>query len=393
MENLLSERIKSTPPSFIRSILKTASDPDIISFAGGLPNPVSFPQEALLESMQRIVKTYGDNLFQYSITAGLPELRQYIADRYNKKFGMKLNMDHVLITTGSQQALDLISKVLLNEGDGVIVEKPSYLGAIQAFSQYQPTFYPVDLTENGLDIGQLKAALQNNVKFLYAIPDFQNPTGLTYSAENRDRVYEIIKEYDVVLVEDDPYGELRFDGERLPYIGAGRLPNSILLGTFSKTVTPGMRTGFIISQNTELLKHISVAKEASDLHTNIFSQYLIWDYLEHNDYDAHIEKIRQLYKTQAQAMVNAMEKYFPKTVTYTKPHGGMFLWVTLPEGVSAMKLFPKALENKVAFVPGDPFYINKKDTNTMRLNYTNADCQTIEEGIRKLGALLTNALS
>lgn len=393
MENLLSERIKSTPPSFIRSILKTASDPDIISFAGGLPNPVSFPQEELLESMQRIVKTYGDSLFQYSITAGLPELRQYIANRYNEKFGMKLNMDHVLITTGSQQALDLISKVLLNTGDGVIVEKPSYLGAIQAFSQYQPTFYPVDLTENGLDIGQLKAALQNNVKFLYAIPDFQNPTGLTYSAENRDRIYEIIKEYDVVLVEDDPYGELRFDGERLPYIGAGRLPNSILLGTFSKTVTPGMRTGFIISQNTELLKHISVAKEASDLHTNIFSQYLIWDYLEHNDYDAHIEKIRQLYKTQAQAMVNAMDKYFPKTVTYTKPHGGMFLWVTLPEGVSAMELFPKALENKVAFVPGDPFYINKKDMNTMRLNYTNADCQTIEEGIRKLGALLTKALS
>lgn len=393
MENLLSERIKSTPPSFIRSILKTASDPDIISFAGGLPNPVSFPQEELLESMQRIVKTYGDSLFQYSITAGLPELRQYIANRYNEKFGMKLNMDHVLITTGSQQALDLISKVLLNTGDGVIVEKPSYLGAIQAFSQYQPTFYPVDLTENGLDIGQLKAALQNNVKFLYAIPDFQNPTGLTYSAENRDRIYEIIKEYDVVLVEDDPYGELRFDGERLPYIGAGRLPNSILLGTFSKTVTPGMRTGFIISQNTELLKHISVAKEASDLHTNIFSQYLIWDYLEHNDYDAHIEKIRQLYKTQAQAMVNAMDKYFPKTVTYTKPHGGMFLWVTLPEGVSAMELFPKALENKVAFVPGDPFYINRKDMNTMRLNYTNADCQTIEEGIRKLGALLTKALS
>lgn len=393
MENLLSERIKSTPPSFIRSILKTASDPDIISFAGGLPNPVSFPQEELLESMQRIVKTYGDSLFQYSITAGLPELRQYIANRYNEKFGMKLNMDHVLITTGSQQALDLISKVLLNTGDGVIVEKPSYLGAIQAFSQYQPTFYPVDLTENGLDIGQLKAALQNNVKFLYAIPDFQNPTGLTYSAENRDRIYEIIKEYDVVLVEDDPYGELRFDGERLPYIGAGRLPNSILLGTFSKTVTPGMRTGFIISQNTELLKHISVAKEASDLHTNIFSQYLIWDYLEHNDYDAHIEKIRQLYKTQAQAMVNAMDKYFPKTVTYTKPHGGMFLWVTLPEGVSAMELFPKALENKVAFVPGDPFYINRKDMNTMRLNYTNADCQTIEEGIRKLGALLDKALS
>lgn len=388
MEHLLSDRIKATPPSFIRSILKTAADPDIISFAGGLPNPVSFPQEELLASMERIVETYGDSLFQYSITAGLPELRQYIANRYNEKFGLNLTIDHILITTGSQQALDLISKVLLNEGDGVIVEKPSYLGAIQAFSQYQPAFYPVDLTENGLDIGQLKEALQNQVKFIYAIPDFQNPTGLTYSAENREEICEFLKEHDIVLVEDDPYGELRFDGERLPYIGAGKLPNSIVLGTFSKTVTPGMRTGFIISQNTELLKHISVAKEASDLHTNIFSQYLIWDYLEHNDYDQHIAKIRELYKKQAQAMISAMDKYFPKTVTYTKPHGGMFLWVTLPEGVSAMELFPKALENKVAFVPGDPFYINMKNVNTMRLNYTNADSQTIEEGIRKLGELL-----
>lgn len=388
METLLSDRIKATPPSFIRSILKTAADPDIISFAGGLPNPVSFPQEELLVSMKRIVKAYGDKLYQYSITAGLPELRQYIADRYNKKFGLDLTMDHILITTGSQQALDLISKTFLNKGDGVILEKPSYLGAIQAFSQYQPTFYPVELTENGLDIEQLKLALRNQVKLIYTIPDFQNPTGLTYSAENRNNVWEILKENEIVLIEDDPYGDLRFDGERLPYIGAGRLCNSILLGTFSKTVTPGMRTGFIISQNTDLLKYISVAKEASDLHTNIFSQYLILDYLEHNDYETHIAEIRKLYKAQAQAMVAAMDRYFPETVKYTKPHGGMFLWVTLPEGVSALSLFPKALEKKVAFVPGDPFYINMKNTNTMRLNYTNADSQAIEEGIRRLGDLL-----
>lgn len=388
MECLLSDRIKSTPPSFIRNILKTAADPDIISFAGGLPNPVSFPQKEFLVSMERIVNTYGSNLFQYSLTAGLPELRQYIANRYNTKFGLKLNIDNILITTGSQQALDLISKVLLNTGDGVIVEKPSYLGAIQAFSQYQPTFYPVELTENGLNIEQLKVVLQNNIKFIYTIPDFQNPTGLTYSAENRNSIFEILKEYKIVLIEDDPYGELYFDGERLPYIGAGKLPNSILLGTFSKTVTPGMRTGFIISQNTELLKYISIAKEASDLHTNIFSQYLIWDYLEHNDYEAHIAKIRDLYKMQAQAMMNAMDKYFPKSVKYTKPHGGMFLWVTLPDGVSALSLFPKALKNKVAFVPGDPFYINMKNTNAIRLNYTNADCKTIDEGIRRLGNLL-----
>ena len=393
IENLLSEGIKATPPSFVRGILKAASDPSVISFAGGLPNPISFPQDELLESMERIVKTYGSNVFQYSITAGLPELRQYIADRYNRIFHLNLTIDNILITTGSQQALDLIGKVLLDKGDGVIVEKPTYLAAIQAFSMHQPVFYPVELTRDGMNPDQLQKALQNPVKFIYTIPDFQNPTGLTYSAENRKSIYEILKDHGVVLIEDDPYGELRFDGERLPYIGAGKLPNSILLGTFSKTVTPGMRTGFIISENKELLKCLSIAKEASDLHTNVFSQYLIWDYLKNNDLDMHIAKIKVLYKKQAQTMMDAMEQYFPPAVTYTKPHGGMFLWVTLPEGVSAMSLFPKALEKKVAFVPGDPFYIGTKNANTMRLNYTNADCETIAEGIHRLGDLLKEILS
>ena len=342
--------------------------------------------------MERIVKEYGSSVFQYSITAGLPELRQYIADRYNRNFGLNLTIDNIIITTGSQQALDLLAKVLLDKGDGVIVEKPTYLAAIQAFSLSQPVFYPVDLTEEGMDPDQLTEALQNDVKFIYAIPDFQNPTGLTYTAENRQRIYEILKDRDVVLVEDDPYGELRFEGERLPYIGAGRLPNSILLGTFSKTVTPGMRMGFIISENTELLRYISIAKEASDLHSNIFSQYLLWDYLEHNDLDSHIAKIKALYQEQAHAMMDAMEKYFPPSVTYTRPQGGMFLWVTLPEGITAMELFPKALEKKVAFVPGDPFYIDVNNAGTMRLNYTNADCETIEEGIRRLGELLAERL-
>ena len=393
IENLLSEGIKATPPSFVRGILKAASDPSVISFAGGLPNPISFPQEELLESTERVVKTYGSNVFQYSITAGLPELRQYIADRYNRIFHLNLTIDNILITTGSQQALDLIGKVLLDKGDGVIVEKPTYLAAIQAFSMHQPVFYPVELTRDGMNPDQLQKALQNPVKFIYAIPDFQNPTGLTYSAENRKCIYEILKDHGVVLIEDDPYGELRFDGERLPYIGAGKLPNSILLGTFSKTVTPGMRTGFIISENKELLKYLSIAKEASDLHTNVFSQYLIWDYLKNNDLDMHIAKIKALYKKQAQTMMDAMEQYFPPAVTYTKPHGGMFLWVTLPEGVSAMSLYPKALEKKVAFVPGDPFYIGTKNANTMRLNYTNADCETIAEGIHRLGDLLKEILS
>lgn len=388
MEKLIADRVKSIRPSFIRNVLKTASDPDIISFAGGLPHAVSFPTEDLLASMERIVKNYGSRVFQYSITAGLPELRQYIADRYNKRLGLHLTIDNVMIMTGAQQALDLISKVLLNEGDGVVIENACYLAAIQSFAQYQPTFYPVALTEDGLDLDQLEKALQHNIKFIYTIPDFQNPTGLSYSAEKRDKIYELLKNYDAVLVEDDPYGELRFEGEQLPYIGFGRRNNSILVGTFSKTISPGLRTGFVISENLALLKYISTVKEASDLHTNIFSQYLIWDYLTHNDFDAHIAKIRALYQKQAQAMIEAMEKYFPSTVKYTRPHGGMFLWVTLPKGVSAMKLFPKALEKKVAFVPGDPFYINTQDSNTMRLNFTGTDPEIIDEGIHRLGDLL-----
>ena len=389
IDELLSERIKSTPPSFVRSILKVAVDPELISFAGGLPNPVSFPQEELLTSMERIVKTYGDKVFQYSVTAGIPELRRLLAQRYNERYGVNLTEENILITTGSQQALDLISKVLLNDNDGIIVEKPSYLGALQAFSQYHPTFYPVNLTKDGLDLNQLEEALTHeNIKFVYAIPDFQNPTGLTYSAENRKKVGEILQKHNIVLVEDDPYGDLRFRGERLPYIGLGKHPNSIVLGTFSKTVTPGMRIGFIVSENKELLKNISISKEASDLHTNVFSQYLIYDYLSNNDVDAHINDIKNLYEDQAQAMLNAMAEYFPDTVSYTKPDGGMFIWATLPEGVSALELFPKALEKKVAFVPGDPFYVNQKNVNTMRLNYTNADSTTIKEGIRRLGELL-----
>lgn len=388
MKELLSEGIRSTPASFVRGILKVAADPSIISFAGGLPNPISFPQDALSESMQRIVKDYGSKVFQYSLTAGLPELRRYIAQRYKAKHGLDITEDEIVITTGSQQALDLIAKVLLDRGDGVIVENPTYLAAIQAFSMSMPKFYPVELTDEGMDVDGLRRALENDVKFVYAIPNFQNPTGLTYSAACRERVFAALDERDTVLIEDDPYGELMFGGTQLPYIGAGRLKNSILLGTFSKTCTPGMRTGYIVCKNAELMKHISVAKEASDLHTNIFSQYLIYDYLTHNDYDAHISRITELYRKQADAMISAMRKYFPTTVGYTEPRGGMFLWVTLPDGMSAMSLFPKALENKVAFVPGDPFYVDRKDANTMRLNFTNADCATIEEGIRRLGAIL-----
>ena len=388
MDTLFSDGIKNTPPSFVRGILKAASDPEIISFAGGLPNPISFPKEELLESMQRVVHEIGALAFQYASTPGLWELRQYICQRYNQKFHLDLTPDHILITTGSQQALDLIGKIFLNKNDGVIVEKPTYLAAIQAFSMHEPTFYSVELENDGLNLDQLKEALNNQVKFIYTIPDFQNPTGLTYSQEKREQIYELLKDKKIALIEDDPYGELRFEGEHLPYIGMNRLPYSIVLGSFSKIITPGMRIGYIITKNKELHQALSIAKEASDLHTNIFSQYVIYDYLMHNDIEKHIDKIKSLYKKQAQAMIAAMEKYFPQNVQYTKPQGGMFCWVTLPPNVSAMELFEKALEMKVAFVPGNPFFVDAKDANTLRLNFTNVDCDTIEEGIRRIGDLL-----
>ena len=384
-----SDRILSTPSSFIRDILKVTQDPSVISFAGGLPNPISFPEEALKESACRIIDNEGGKVFQYSTTEGHLPLRQFVADKYNKNFGLNITPEDVLITTGSQQALDLIAKTLLNKGDRVIIEEPGYLGAIQAFCMFEPEFLPVTLEDDGLDLKKLEEALKKErVKFAYVVPNFQNPTGLTYSKERREAVCALFDRYDTVLVEDDPYGELRFKGEKLPYIGAGRLPHSVLLGTFSKTVTPGMRLGFIITQDKELMNHLVTAKQSSDLHTNIFSQYMIADYLAHNEYQKHVDKIIALYKGQAEAMLAAMKEYFPAHVKYTEPEGGMFIWVTLPEGQSALDLFHKAMEKKVAFVPGDPFYAGKTNVNTFRLNYTNSTPETIREGIKRLAEVL-----
>lgn len=389
---LLSDGIKATPPSFVRSILKAASDPNVTSFAGGLPNPISFPQEDLMASMERVVSEQGASAFQYSVTAGIPELRRWIADRYNHRFGTDYTEDDVLITTGSQQILDLLGKTLLDKGDGVIVEKPTYLAAIQAFAMQQPVFHQVELTDEGLNIDELNEALDKGAKMIYMIPNFQNPTGLTYSARGRELVREALKDRNIVVVEDDPYGELRFEGDSLPYIGGTALPHGVIMGSFSKTVTPGMRVGYLLTKDHELLRNLSIAKEAADLHTNVFAQYVIVDYLEHHDLDEHLVKIRDLYRTQAKAMTDAMEEFFPESVQFTKPEGGMFLWVTLPEGIRSMDLFPKALEQNIAFVPGDPFYPEPGAYSTMRLNFTNADEETIREGIKRLADVLASEL-
>lgn len=388
-EKYFSERIKKTPSSFIRNILKVTQNAEIISFAGGLPNPISFPQEELKISMNRITEQFGSKLYQYSTTNGLDSLREFIVQRYKKLWNMDIDIDNVIITTGSQQALDLIGKVFINEGDKVMVEKPSYLGLLQTFCTYQAEFVQTKLNDDGLDIEDLKNTLKTHKpKLAYLIPNFQNPTGLTYTAENRQKVFEAIKDEDMILIQDDPYGELRFeDTPRIPYIGLNQTEKNIYLGSFSKIVTPGMRLGYIIASK-EIIKMVETAKQAADLHSNIFGQYLISDYLWNNDLDKHIEKIKTLYKSQATAMVDAMKNYFPSNVKFTIPKGGMFTWVTLEEGKDVLTLFDKAIAQKVAFVPGHPFYVNPQNVNTLRLNYTNADAQTIDVGIKRLSEAL-----
>lgn len=387
--DFLSQQSKSTPPSLIRAILKAMQDDEIISFAGGMPNPISFPEKALSKSMQNVVEKYGSKVFQYSTTAGLQQLREFIADRYNKKYDIGINAENIIITTGSQQALDLLAKVLIDKGDNLLVEKPGYLGALQAFSQYQPNFVPIELEFDGMNLNKLEEVLKTKkIKFGYVVPNFQNPTGVSYSAEKRKKLFEIMQNNNFLLIEDDPYGELRYSGEALPYIAGCKTQNSVLLGSFSKTITPGFRLGYMITKNDAVRLAVNTAKEAADLHSNIFAQYVIWDYLMNNDFDAHIQKIKDLYREQSSAMVEAIKEFFPKNITHTTPQGGMFLWVTLPEGVSAMKLFDIAIKNKVAFIPGDPFYTSMHDVNALRLNYTNASPETIKEGIKRLGKII-----
>ena len=372
-EKYFSKRILNTPSSFIREILKVTQKPEIISFAGGLPNPISFPKEELKISLDRITSQFGDKIYQYSTTMGLDSLREFIVQRYKKIWSMDISIDNIIITTGSQQALDLIGKVFVNEGDKIMVEKPSYLGLLQSFCMYRADFVATKLNEEGLDIEELKNTIKNHKpKLAYLIPNFQNPTGLNKKKKNRQEIFEVIKDEDMLLVQDDPYGELRFtDDDRIPYIGLNQTKKNLYLGSFSKIVTPGMRLGYIIA-DCEIIKMLETAKQASDLHTNIFGQYLISDYLWNNDLDKHIEKIKKLYKSQANAMVSSMETYFPENVTFTRPKGGMFSWVTLPDGKSSLEFFNKAIKKNVAFVPGYPFYIDyTKEVNTLRLNYTN----------------------
>jgi 2-aminoadipate transaminase len=383
MNYRFANRMNKIPRSFVREILKVTDDEDMISFAGGLPNPQSFPVDAIKDATSKVLTQDGDRVLQYSTTEGYHRLREYIAKRYQGQ-GLEVGVDDILITNGSQQCLDLVGKVFLDRDDGVIMERPTYLAAIQAFGLYEPEFHPVPLLDDGVDLHALETTLkEEDVKLFYTVSSFQNPTGITYSTSKRKKVAELMEKYDTVLVEDNPYGEIRFMGEDIAPIKSYS-PDSILFGTFSKIVSPGMRMGWIVAP-PEIMEKLITAKQASDLHSNYFTQRVVYQYLQDNDVDRHIQSIRKLYKLQRDQMVQSIRKYLPAGVKHTSPEGGMFLWVTLPEGVSAMELFHLAIEENVAFVPGETFYTEDPEINTMRLNFSNSNVEEIEEGIKRLG--------
>ncbi|MDR2550880.1 MAG: PLP-dependent aminotransferase family protein [Desulfobulbus sp.] len=392
MENAFSDRITDVPKSFIREILKVTIDNSIISFAGGLPNRQFFPVKGLQQAANDVFEEAGNEILQYANSEGYLGLRQFIADRYRQQDGLEIPVEDILITTGSQQGLDLLGKTFLNEGDDLIIEEPGYLGAIQAFSLYRPRFHPVPVSEGGMDIDVLAQVLQERQpKLLYTVTNFQNPSGISYPDENRRAVARLIDGRPCLIIQDDPYGDLRFTGSRK--ISFKRLlpENTVLLGSFSKIVAPALRLGWLVAR-PQIMEKVIVAKQAADLHTDYLAQRILHRFLRDNDIDAHIATIVRQYGKQKEAMVDATEQFFPDGVQSTNPDGGMFLWVTLPEGLSSMRLFEAAIAQKVAFVPGTPFYVDRKDTNTLRLNFSCSDEPTIAEGIRRLGASIKNLL-
>lgn len=378
-----ARRINQIPRSFVREILKVTEDPDVISFAGGLPNPLSFPVEAVKKATSKILDEEGKQVLQYSTTEGYAPLRNFIAQRYSAQ-GLNVDSDDIMITNGSQQCLDLVGKVFLDRDDGVVMERPTYLAAIQAFGLFEPKFHSVPLQEDGVDTDILGKLLSTeDLKLFYAVTSFQNPTGITYSRKIREEVAEILKEHNTILVEDNPYGDIRFMGDDILPIKS-LLPDSILFGTFSKIVSPGMRMGWIVAPSEVMDKLITV-KQASDLHSNYFTQRVVYQYLRDNNVDEHIQNIRRLYKSQRDQMIESIAEFLPSQVKHTEPEGGMFLWITLPEGMSSLELAEYAMDEKVVFVPGDAFYTEKPEVNTMRLNFSNCCEEDIIEGMRRLG--------
>ncbi|HEY8606214.1 MAG TPA: PLP-dependent aminotransferase family protein [Noviherbaspirillum sp.] len=384
-----SERAQQLQSSVIREILKVTVRPEVISFAGGLPSPATFPVERMRAAHDKVLSEQGKVALQYGTTDGYLPLREWIAASLSTG-GARISPDQVLMVSGSQQGLDLLAKVLIDEGSKVLVETPSYLGALQAFSVYRPQFLSVPTDDHGL-LPEEVAPLGKGARLLYALPNFQNPTGRTLSVERRAALVETCARLGLPLIEDDPYGALSYRGEPLPKMLTMNPEGVIYMGSFSKVLTPGIRLGYVVAP-VPLIRKLEQAKQAADLHTSQLTQMVVYETIKDGFLDEHIPTIRKLYADQCEAMLAALQEYFPSSASWTRPEGGMFIWITLPRHIDSMQLLDEAIAQNVAFVPGAPFYANEIEKNTLRLSFVTVPPEKIREGVQKLGALIAKKL-
>ncbi|MCD6572925.1 MAG: PLP-dependent aminotransferase family protein [Thermoplasmata archaeon] len=392
-EKLYSNNAKKMRSSEIRRLLEISQQPGVISFGGGLPNPKAFPAQEIKEIVNKILDGESSKALQYGSTAGLKEFRELLAD-FVKDDGIKTSVDNILTTVGSQQALDIVGRIFLNENDVVLVGLPTYLGGINAFLAYGAKLVGVPLDDNGMKVDLLEEKIKElkskgeNVKLIYTIPTFQNPAGVELSLERRKRMLEIAKEYDLLILEDDPYGKLRFEGDAIPPIKAFDDEGHVIyMATFSKILSPGFRLAYVVAP-LEIAKKMVVAKQSMDLCTSTFTQTIAYHYIRDGYMKNHLPKIIDMYKRKRDIMLQSLEEYFPPGCRWTHPRGGMFLWVELPEYINTVEMFQEAIEKKVAYVTGKSFFVNGNGLNTMRLNFTNADDDDIREGIKRLAEVI-----
>ncbi len=398
-----ASRTNGVKSSAIRELLKLSERPDVISFAGGLPSPDVFPVERFEEACHKVLLENGASALQYGLTEGYEPLREMLA-RNMARYGIRAQMENVLITSGSQQALDLVGKLLINRGDRILVEAPTYLGALQAFNVYGAQYAPVPIDHDGLRTELLEHALRAGPKFMYVLPNFQNPAGVTLSEGRRHQLILLADKYGVPIIEDDPYGQLRFEGEHLPPLvvvdrenlrrdNGYSIGNVIYLSTFSKTLAPGIRLAWIVAP-PDVIRKLVLLKQGADLHTSSFIQYVAYEVARDGFLDEHVKRIRRVYRERRDAMLDSMQQSFPPEVTWTRPDGGLFLWATLPEGVVSQELFKTAIEEKVAFVPGNSFYANgdPEGGRHMRLNFSKPTVEQIQVGIRRLSVAVKDHL-
>ncbi len=400
-DHRFAQRTQNMKSSAIRELFKLTEDPEIISFAGGLPGPDVFPVEEFVAACTKVLRENGATALQYGSTEGYKPLLEMIA-RHTSRLGIDVTTENIMITSGSQQALDLLGKVFINRGDHVLVESPTYLGALQAWNIYGAEYVTTRSDDDGIVTDELESALRTGPKFLYVLPNFQNPTGVTIPLKRRLKLIELADHYGVPMVEDDPYGQLRYEGEDIPSIevldgqrtrnGKAYSGNVIYLSTFSKTLAPGIRLAYVIAP-PEVIRKLVMAKQGADLHTATFNQMVAYEVSRGGFLDRHIEKIRDVYRQRRDVMLDTLTEHMPEEVHWTHPQGGLFLWITLPEQMSSTDLFKEAVKRKVAFVPGESFYPCGGGSNTMRLNFSYATAEKINEGIGRLAETIKSRLA